>query len=74
MTNHEMLKAGRARVEEIVNSNSAVEDALWEECYTYTDLAEVIAFLTDCMGSPKWDERISDLVVDMLTEYRAETK
>ena len=71
MMNHEMLKAGRVHVEAIMGNDSAdtFEDALVEECMTYTDYAEVFAYLTDFFGSAAVDEQITAVLGQMLREY-----
>lgn len=71
MTNHEMLKAGRRHVEAIMNNTGtdSFGTALVEECYTYTDYAETLAFLSDSMGNAMWDDAIMDLIENMLRDY-----
>ena len=70
--NTEMIRTGRRLVERMSDSAGFYDtcyESLTETCMTYTDYASVLAFLADSMGSAEWDEKIADLISEMLGEY-----
>ena len=69
-----MYKNGRRHVEAMIDSRTEdFEEAFCDEHLTYDDMAETLCFLISAIGSPEYEERLVDLIHDMVRDYADET-